>query len=216
MDSTYFTTRYSPHPGRKRVWRAICEYLKRFISSSDIVADVGAGYGDFINQIHAKTKYAVDTRSEMAEWYTPEVHFIEANPIESLKLPSNTIDTILVSNLLEHLSPQQCSTLFDRFDNCLTASGRIIAIQPNYLYCYRHYWDDFTHVRAFSHVGLRDYLLSRSYKIIALEKRFLPFSFKSSLPKSYYLTRLYLASLWRPWAAQMLIVAQRQCIEIES
>ena len=41
------------------------------------------------------------------------------------------------------------------------------------------------------------------------EKKFLPFSFKSFLPKSYWITRLYLASFWRPLAAQMLVVAQR-------
>ena len=44
MDSTYFETRYVPHPGRSRVWRAICEYLQPFIEPSSVVMDVGAGY----------------------------------------------------------------------------------------------------------------------------------------------------------------------------
>jgi hypothetical protein len=58
-------------------------------------------------------------------------------------------------------------------------------------------------------VSLSDFLLSRGYKILALEKRFLPFSFKSRIPKSYLMTKLYLASFWRPFAGQMLVVAQR-------
>jgi len=209
MDLAYFDTRYSPHPGRRRVWKAICEHLQKFISPSNTVADVGAGYCDFINQIKARSKYAIDTHARVANWCATDVCFVEANPIEALSLPSHSIDAILVSNLLEHLTHDQCSALFDRFEDFLALNGKVLIIQPNYIYCYRHYWDDFTHVRAFSHVSLTDFVLSRGYRILALEKRFLPFSFKSRVPKSYYLTKLYLASFWRPRAAQMLVVAQR-------
>lgn len=209
MDSAYFKTRYSPHPGRERVWKAICEYLQKFIPVSSTVADIGAGYGDFINQIRAKAKYAIDTNSEAARCYAQDVQFVHASRIEDVDLSAKSIDVVMLSNLLEHLSPEQCTALFDRIDNVLNAAGKVIVVQPNYIYCFRHYWDDFTHVRAFSHISLRDFLLSRGYKIIALERRFLPFSFKSRLPKSYFVTKLYLASFWRPLAAQMLVVAQR-------
>ncbi len=191
------------------MWQAICEYLQKFVAPTSVVADVGAGYCDFINQIHARTKYAVDTNPDGARWCASDVRFIKATTNHAIDLPSRSLDVVMVSNLLEHLSPQECSSLFDRFDDLLTPSGKIIVIQPNYFYCYRSYWDDFTHVRAFSHLSLRDFLLSRGYRILSMEKRFLPFSFKSHLPKSYLLTKLYLASPWRPRAGQMLIVAQR-------
>jgi hypothetical protein len=171
--------------------------------------DVGAGYCDFINQIQAQAKYAVDTNPETARWCAPDVHFVQATSVEALDLPVPSVDVIMTSNLLEHLTPAQCSALFDRFDDLLAPAGKLIVIQPNYHYCYRRYWDDFTHVRAFSDVSLRDFLHSRGYRILALEKRFLPFSFKSRLPKSYWMAKLYLASFWRPLAAQMLVVAQR-------
>ena len=209
MDSSYFDTRYAPHPDREKVWRAISEYLQAFIAPSSAVMDVGAGYCDFINQIQAREKYAIDVNPDVSRWCRPGVTFIHAQQIEAIDLPPQSIDAVMVSNLLEHLSPEQCSALLDRFDELLTADGKIIAIQPNYFYCYKRYWDDFTHVRAFSHVGLRDLLLSRGYKILTVEKRFLPFSFKSYLPKSYWITKLYLASFWRPFAGQMLVIAQR-------
>jgi hypothetical protein len=209
MDASYFDTRYKPHPGRRRVWKAICEYLQRFVPPSSAVIDVGAGYCDFINQIQAKTKYAVDTNPDVARWIAPDVHFIQATSIESIDLPDHSLDVAVISNVLEHLSPEQCSALFDCLDDLLTADGKVMVIQPNYFYCYRRYWDDFTHVRALSHVSLRDFLVSRGYRIVKLEKRFLPFSFESYLPKSYWMTKLYLASFWRPLAAQTLVVAQR-------
>ena len=209
MDSQYFETRYAPHPDRNRVWKAICEYLQPFIPPQSIVLEVGPGYCDFINQIQAGGKYAVDVNPDVARMCGPDVRFLQATPLESIDLPPNSVDVVVASNLLEHLSPQQCSNLFDRFDDLLTASGRVIVIQPNYFYSYRRYWDDFTHVRAFSHVSLSDFLVSRGYRLIRVEKKFLPFSFKSLLPKSYWITKLYLASFWRPLGAQMLVVAQR-------
>lgn len=209
MDSQYFETRYSPHPDRNRVWKAICEYLQPFIPPYGTVLEVGPGYCDFINQIQAGVKYAVDVNPDVARLCGPDVQFLQATPIESIDLPPHSVDVVMASNLLEHLSPQQCSNLFDRFDDVLKATGRVIVIQPNYFYSYRRYWDDFTHVRAFSHVSLSDFLVSRGYRLLRVEKRFLPFSFKSFLPKSYWITRLYLASFWRPLAAQMLVIAQR-------
>jgi SAM-dependent methyltransferase len=209
MEASYFATRYSPHPGRMKVWRAICEYLQKFIPTSSVVVDVGCGYCDFINQIAAAKKYAVDVHDEAAKSCWPEVEFVKTTALEELELPADSVDVVLLSNVLEHLWPQQTEALLDRLHDLLRSNGTLIIIQPNYFYCYRHYWDDFTHVRAFSHVSLTDLLISRRYRIRAVEKRFLPFSFKSGLPKSYWLTKLYLISPWRPVAGQMLVVARR-------
>jgi hypothetical protein len=173
------------------------------------VLELGPGYCDFINQIQAGGKYALDVNPDVARMCGSDVRFLHATAIESIDLPPHSVDVVVASNLLEHLSPQQCSSLFDRLDDVLKATGRVIVIQPNYFYSYRRYWDDFTHVRAFSHVSLSDFLVSRGYRLLRVEKKFLPFSFKSFLPKSYWITRLYLASFWRPLGAQMLVVAQR-------
>jgi hypothetical protein len=209
MDSPYFKTRYTPDRNRGRVWKAICEYLQHFIPADAVVLEVGAGYCDFINQIKAAKKYALDVSPDVAGFCAPDVQFVLGKAGTAIELPSRSLDVVVASNLLEHLSPEQCSDLFDRLDYLLKERGKVILIQPNYFYSYRQYWDDFTHVRAFTHVSLTDFLLSRGYKILRAEKKFIPFSFKSVLPKSYWMTKLYLLSFWRPLAKQMLIVAQR-------
>jgi predicted SAM-dependent methyltransferase len=205
----YFKTRYSPNPKRKLVWRAICEYLQQFINTDNSILELGAGYCDFINQIRGTQKYAVDKNPDVAFYCAPDVRFIQAKVPASLSLPPQSIDVIFGSNLLEHLSDLECSSLFEQFSYFLNEKGKLIFIQPNYYYSYRTYWDDFTHVKAFSHVSLNDFIVARGYKIVRLEKRFLPFSMKSYLPKSYWLTKMYLASFWRPMAKQMLVVAQK-------
>src|SRR5450432_3186546 len=147
MDASYFDTRYKPHPARHRVWKAICEYLQRFVPASSVVIDIGPGYCDFINQIQARTKYAVDINPDVAQWVAPNVRFIKTTSIESIDLPDHSLDVVMISNVLEHLSIGQCSALFDRLNDLFAANGKLIVIQPNYFYCYRRYWDDFTHVR---------------------------------------------------------------------
>ena len=206
MNQNYFTTRYSPDPGRAAVWRAICEYIQEFVPRNATVLDLGAGYCDGINGLRATKKYAVDVSPEVAGFCAADVEF-KCGTLESVDLPPRSLDVVLASNFLEHLTIDQCSAVFDRLDLLLKPSGRVILIQPNYYYCFRDYWDDFTHVRAFTHVTLGDYLLSRGYKLIRVEKRFLPLGFKSRVPKSYWMTKMFLASFWRPLAKQMLIVA---------
>ena len=208
MDQRYFSTRYSPDPGRARVWLAICEYLQDYVPADGAVLDLGAGYCDFINQIRAARKYAVDILPEGGRHCASDVRFL-CGTLESVDLPPGSLDVVLASNFLEHLSPSQCSELFDRLDSLMKGDGKLILIQPNYYYCYREYWDDFTHVRPFTHVSLSDFLLYRGYKILRMEKKFLPISFKSRLPKSYWMTKLFLASFWRPLAKQMLVVAAK-------
>jgi hypothetical protein len=205
---SYFDTRYSPDPSRASVWKAICEYLQIFVPADGVVLEVGAGYCDFINQIKASRRYAVDVNPDVVRYCAPGVQFV-GGEIKSVDLPFHSVDVVVASNLLEHLSDQQCAVLFDRLDDLIKGNGKLILIQPNYYYCYRQYWDDFTHTKAFSHVSLADFLRSRGYRIVRLEKKFVPFSFKSVLPKSYWITKLYLRSFWRPLAGQMLVVAEK-------
>jgi SAM-dependent methyltransferase len=190
------------------VWRAICEYLQPYIAPADTVLELGPGYCDFINQIRAAKKYAVDLNPDVAQYCAGDVTFRHASA-EELPLDAASVNVIVASNLLEHLDPGQLDGLFAHIDRILRPRGTLILIQPNIFYAYRQYWDDYTHVKAFSHVSLADFVVSRGFAIAAVEKRFLPLTLKSRLPKSYWLTRLYLSLPWRPLAGQMLVVATK-------
>jgi SAM-dependent methyltransferase len=197
------------HSGRTRVWRAICEHLQDQVGPDADVVELGAGYCDFINNIQGRTRVAVDRDSIAREMCAPGVRFVQSD-VTVLDLPSESADVVFASNLLEHLTDDQLAKLFDQLAGVLRPAGKIILLQPNYYYCYRTYWDDYTHVKAFSHVSLCDYLVSKNYQVKLCVPRFLPFSFHSRLPKSYWLTKLYLLSPLRPMGAQMLVVAERR------
>jgi SAM-dependent methyltransferase len=173
------------------------------------VLEIGPGYCDCINQIRAAKKYAVDLNPEVAQYCAADVTFRHASA-EALPLDDSSVDVIVASNLLEHLDPSQLDGLFGHIARILKPRGMLILIQPNIFYAYRQYWDDYTHVKAFSHVSLADFVVSRGFALTTVDKRFLPLTLKSRLPKSYWLTRLYLMLPWRPMAGQMLVVATRQ------
>lgn len=206
--SSYFETRYAFDPGRAKVWRALCDHLQAEIPRSATVLDLGPGYGDFINQIEAGKKYALDLHEGSKESLAPDVTFIQGSAL-SIPLPSGSVDVVFASNFLEHFDDRDLETLFAELRKVLSPKGRLILVQPNYFFAFREYWDDYTHKKAFSHRSIGDFLTAQGFSIQKIEPRFLPFTFKSRLPKSYWLTRLYLALPYRPLAKQMLIVADR-------
>ena len=208
MTSDYYKTRYTYDKNRKKVWKAICRYLTRYISPQSSVLDLGSGYCDFINNISAKHKVAIDTDINSMQYCDQDVSFLNIDATE-IVFDEHSFDIIFASNLFEHLNDHKLEELTNKIFKILKNKGKLILIQPNYYYAYREYWDDFTHIKAFSHVSLSDFLISKGFKILKTERKFLPYSFKSLFPKSYLLTNLYLKSFWRPFAKQMLIIAEK-------
>jgi 2-polyprenyl-3-methyl-5-hydroxy-6-metoxy-1,4-benzoquinol methylase len=210
-NNNYYQSRYTYDKKRTKVWKAICKYIEKFIARTQdkslSVADIGAGYCDFINNITADKKFAIDTNNDSEKFCSQEVIFYSS--IENFAKEGNIVDVIFMSNLLEHLNDRDCHELFINVKSVLRDNGQIIIIQPNYYYSYRKYWDDYTHIKAYSHISLADLLTSYDFKIVHLEKRFLPFTMKSLLPKTYFLTRLYLSFSFRPFAKQMLLIARK-------
>jgi SAM-dependent methyltransferase len=211
METTkYYETRFGFDKNRYKVWKAINEYLQDFIPNNAIILDIGCGYGDFINGIIGKEKFAIDLNSDNHKFIDNQnVVFICQSVLEEFNLPDNSVDVIFASNLLEHFDDSELKFIVKNLHKKLKKGGKVILIQPNIFYAYKEYWDDYTHKKAFSHISLSDFLTSNEFEVQFILKKFLPFSMKSILPKSYFLTRLYLKSPFKPMAKQMLIIAQK-------
>jgi ubiquinone/menaquinone biosynthesis C-methylase UbiE len=207
--SDYYKTRYSYDAGRTKVWIAITEYLQRYVKKTDTVVDLGAGYCDFINNIKAAKKYAVDINPDGYQFCEANVEFLNSKISHIAKIKHNSVDVLFASNLLEHLDDKELDQALIEFNRILRSGARVILMQPNFRYAYKEYFDDYTHKKIFTHVSLRDYFEARSYKPLKVLPKFLPFSLKSKLPKSYFLTKLYLASFYKPMAKQMLLVLEK-------
>lgn len=203
--SGYYNTRYVEDSRRAVVWRAIVEYLsQRYVGDASTVLDLGCGYGDFSNNVKASHRIAVDANPDAAAYLAPNVRFIHSSVVDLSGIESDSVDLVFCSNLLEHLVDTELTAMLHEVRRVLRSQGKIVVMQPNYYYAYREYFDDYTHKTVFSHQSLRDFFGAHGFCCAALEARFLPFSMQSRLPKSYWLTKLYLASPVRPQAKQML------------
>jgi SAM-dependent methyltransferase len=206
--SEYFSSRFIFQNGRKKVWKAITEHLQKHVDKDGVIIELGPGYCDFINQIVAKRKIAIDIDPIVKNYCNADVEFYNLN-VSELNFPSDSVDVVFASNVLEHLDNSQLEILSTKLLEILKPGGKLILIQPNYYYAYREYWDDYTHIKAFSHRSLSDFLKSKNFKIEKVKKRFLPFSFYSILPKTYILTKFYLSLPYQPFAKQMLVIVSK-------
>lgn len=206
--SGYFQSRFVPEAGRTGAWRAICRHLERFVPAEARVLDLGAGYCSFVNQVRAAEKHALDVHAGFAAFADPDVKTHVGSCTDLSSFPSRHFDVVFASNLLEHLAGEELDATFDEVRRVLRPGGRFIAVQPNFRYCAREYFDDYTHRTIFTHVSLADRMRAHGFDVERVEPRFLPLSFKSRLPAWPWLVRLYLASPWRPRAGQMLVVGR--------
>lgn len=207
-DDGYFQTRLAHDPARGRVWREVVAYLQPYLPAAGAVLDLGAGYCDFINQVQARERHAVDLYPRVGDYAAPgvTVHVQSAAALDNF--PTAHFDTIFASNLLEHLTRAELAALAGGVRRLLKPGGYLVLVQPNYRLAYREYFDDYTHLQVFSDRSLPDFLAAHGLPPVRVEARFLPLTFKSRLPKPAWMVRLYLALPWRPLAGQMLVVAQ--------
>jgi SAM-dependent methyltransferase len=205
----YFQSRFTFDAGRAAVWKVIGGYLQRWIPPDGRVLDLGAGYCSLINHVQAREKHALDVYPEFGQFALPEVQTRVGGCDDLSPYATGYFDVVFASNLLEHLSREVLTRTLAEVRRVVKPGGRLILIQPNFRYCYREYFDDYTHMQVFTHVGLADLLSASGFAVEQMEPRFLPVSFKSRLPKWPWLTRLYLKLPWRPLAGQMLVVGRR-------
>jgi SAM-dependent methyltransferase len=207
----YHTVHLTENPAREIVWGVVADHLSPFVPPSARVLEIGAGHCCWINAVRAERRVAVDLWPGVAQHAGPGVEARVLDVASGLPaLGRGQFDTVLASNVLEHFSPDTASSIAADVASLLAPGGRLIVIQPNFRYAYRHYFDDYTHRSIFTDVSLPNLLRSHGFTIEALRPKFLPYSMRETrLPISPWLIRAYLRSPLKPFAGQMLVVARR-------
>jgi SAM-dependent methyltransferase len=210
MESAYHATRFQFDPRRKIVWEEIVRYFGGIAPLGDTVLDLGCGYGEFINSVQARQRYALDLEPAQQQYLNPGIEFAAENvlKVDELYDPAS-FSFIFSSNLLEHLERAEVGQLLVKLRNLLKPGGHLGIMMPNYRLKPHLYFDDYTHKTAISDVALCDWMSSVGLEVVRSEPGFLPYSMKARLPVNRFLVRLWLASPFRPNAGQMLVIARR-------
>lgn len=208
--SAYRTVRLPHNRQRSKAWRHIVRYLERYVPQpTGHVLDLAAGYCDFINNVRAAERVAMDANPDFARFADRGVRFEVGTCTDLSRFDDGTFDVVFASNFLEHLGRSDCLLVLREVRRVLRPHGRLLLLQPNYRLRPAEYFDDYTHVSVFTDRSLPDLLLSEGYRIVDVRARFLPLTFKSRASMLTFLVPLYLRLPIKPFAGQMLVIAAR-------
>lgn len=210
--TSYHAAHLVADPRRARVWNVVAQHLAAQVAPGAHVLELGAGYCDWINNVRAARRVAVDVWPELPAHTAPGVEAMVLDISQGLHaLGDASFDVVLASNLLEHFAPDAAAEVVGDVARVLRPGGRFIVIQPNFRYAWRRYFDDYTHRSIFTDVSLPALLRAHGFEIVDVTPRFLPYSMQGvRLPIARWLVQAYLMSPYKPGAGQMLVIAQRE------
>jgi ubiquinone/menaquinone biosynthesis C-methylase UbiE len=197
---------------RDRVWKVLCRsfFDERMVRNGSVL-DLACGYGEFINNVDVKTKFAVDLNADAATRLAKDVQFTCAAADHLSFLDDHLVDRVFTSNSLEHLRDKEtCSRVLREVHRVLKPGGHFIVMGPNIRYLYDKYWDFYDHHLPLSHLSLSEGLRAQGFEIVEVVDRFLPYTMQSNRPTNDFLIKLYLAipPLWKIFGRQFLITAR--------
>ncbi|HEY8574533.1 class I SAM-dependent methyltransferase [Phenylobacterium sp.] len=198
---------------RNAVWRVLCRsFFSKLIAKDAAVLDIACGYGEFINNIEAREKHAVDLNPDAAGRLAPDVRFHRTPATDLSPVKTGAVDVVFSSNFLEHLrSKDECDQVLREALRVLKPGGTIILLGPNIRYAYKEYWDFYDHYLPLSDRSLGEGLMMAGFTLEKVIPRFLPFTMNSGAPTADFLIEGYLALpiAWKVLGKQFLLVARK-------
>jgi SAM-dependent methyltransferase len=197
---------------RRAMWGVLCrDCFQRFIPEDAHVLEVAAGYCEFINQIRAARKIAVDINEDIRRHAGPNVEVVLAPSTRLAPVADASVDVVFMSNFLEHISKQDISLTLQECRRVLRPGGRVMILQPNIRYCAKDYWMFFDHVTPIDDRALCEVLEVTGFTVDLCRPRFLPYTTKSRLPRALWMIRLYLRLplLHHLFGGQAFVIARR-------
>jgi SAM-dependent methyltransferase len=198
---------------KTRLWRVLCSsFFNRYVPADGTVLDLGAGYCDFINNISAGRRIAIDLNPDTARSAGPgvETHSVALDEIATV-VPASSVDLAFASNVFEHLrGPDHLLGVLEQVRTVLKPDGgRLVVLQPNVRLVGGAFWDFFDHTLPLTEKGMSEALTVAGFRVVECRPGFLPYTTKSRLPQWPLLVRAYLALRPVQWllGKQMLVVA---------
>ena len=198
---------------RNAIWRELIRgFFQRFVPAGAAVLDLGCGYGEFINNVAADRKYAMDLNPTAADRLNPDVRLLQQDCSDPWPLPDGSLDVIFTSNFFEHL-PDKATlrrTLHEA-RRCLRDGGLLIALGPNIRMVSGAYWDFWDHYLCLTDRSLAEGMRNNGYRINTQIAAFLPYTMSSGPHYPLWTVRAYLSLpfLWRIFGRQFLVIGEK-------
>ncbi|OAB61431.1 methyltransferase type 11 [Leptolyngbya valderiana BDU 20041] len=196
---------------RRKVWKIlVTRYFQDLVGERRDILDLGCGWGEFINQVRARKKYAMDLNPDAKDYLESEVRFIHQDCSQSWPVSEASLDVVFTSNFLEHLlSKESLSRTIAEAYRCLKPGGKIICLGPNIKYTGGAYWDFFDHHLPLTEASISEVLKLRGFQIQTCIPKFLPYTMANGKQPPLWTVSLYISMplAWHFLGKQFLVVA---------
>ena len=198
---------------REKVWQILCnDFFAGLVPAESVVLDLGAGWGEFINNIQAKQKFAMDLNPATPEHLNKEITFVHQDCSQPWQIDSDSINVIFTSNFLEHLNskPSIERTVAEAY-RCLKPGGLFICMGPNIKCVPGDYWNFWDHQIPLTELSCAELMQITGFSVVEKIARFLPFSMSGGRKSPLFMVRLYLKLplLWPLFGKQFLVIGKK-------
>jgi len=133
----YYDNIFHKKKGVRSAWHhAKFEFVKENISTKNKHLDIGCGPGTFLSLLKNKNSFGIDISKNQIK-YAQKKYGSKYKRFSYYKnkLPfkKNSLDSISIIELIEHLSLKQIKQLLNNCHSCLKKNGEIYITTPNYL-----------------------------------------------------------------------------------
>lgn len=206
-----YERRFAPRADyRWRMWTLLTRgFFQRYVPAEAAVLELGCGWGEFINQIHARRKFGMDLNPASRARLGEGIAFLHQDCSARWPIDDHTLDLVFTSNFFEHL-PDKSSlgrTLQEAL-RCLRPGGQIICLGPNIRALGGAYWDFWDHYLPLTERSLTEGLELAGFQVRECIPRFLPYTMARDRNPPLWVVALYLKLpfAWRLFGKQFLVV----------
>ena len=209
-----YQQRFDPQVAyRNAVWQVLTSsFFQRLVPADGAVLDLGCGYGEFINNIHAGRKFAMDLNPSAPQHLAAGIQFFEQDCSKPWPLDAHSLDVVFTSNFFEHLPDKAtlARTLREAF-HCLRPGGVLIALGPNIRHVPGRYWDFWDHYLCLTDLSLGEGMQTIGFEVPTRIGAFLPYTMSGKVRFPLWMLRLYLALpfAWRFFGHQFLVIGRK-------
>ncbi len=196
---------------RSELWEVLCrEFFQKWVPHDATVLDVAAGHCEFINNIQAGRRLAVDLNPDVLVRAAQGVEAFLCHSDAMEGIATASVDRVFISNFFEHVTRDVILSTLLEVKRVLRPDGKLLVLQPNVRYCARDYWMFFDHITPVDDRALAEAFAATGFDVELNIPRFLPYTTKSRLPSGPRLVRLYLKVplAWRFLGAQAFMVGR--------
>lgn len=198
---------------RTAVWRILIRHIfSQWIHPSHSVLDLGAGRGEFINNVPARRKLAMDLNPDTQSLLNPDVALISQDCSTPWSISPGSLDVVFTSNFFEHLRDKMAlRRTIDEAFQALRHQGLLIAMGPNIRLTPGCYWDFWDHYLPLTERSLSELGELAGFKVERSLAATLPYSMSQGMKPPLWMVRLYchMPWLWHFVGKQFIVVLRK-------